>query len=262
MKTLFVVLFVTVSFNVYAQDFILRAGNEVYRYDENANMWSEKPLPLNAVLHSQDSIKSYTSFTLEVTRNLKNYFGKRLITYIKYPDGVRIDSYLVEQDDCYSPVNTSVITQSYDDTLTRHLIWIQQNTENNSELDVKLCLYNNQTWSDLEDNGTVLMSSPVTISILNNEPFSVYAYILWKDTEWSYFFKPGKCVRISPFSIFEDNVNLTEPLGEQRIILICSKENIPQKYILSLLNNKSEGKYEAKYNSEIGYAYKQFRLSR
>ena len=91
MKKKLLFIFLLFPMSLFAQDLILRAGSEVYRYDEGARKWSDNPLPINSVLSIGDSIKSYTTFTVEIPRTWKNIFTKRIYTYIKYEKGVRLN---------------------------------------------------------------------------------------------------------------------------------------------------------------------------
>ena len=216
------VLVCGLALSLNAQELILRAGTEVYQYNEQLGKWSENPLKPNAILHYRDSIKSYTSFTLEVPRTWRNFFSKRVFTYIKYPEGVRIDNKLVEKADRYSPVDTrSVVQGGGRDTLISHLVWIWQNAPDYpSSLDVDIELFKSDGWEPIEADSSVTLSTPITISIINKEAFDVYAFVLCKDNEWSIV--TAKC--ITPFSVYDEKRQLTEPLGKQEVFLVCTKD--------------------------------------
>ena len=104
MKKLLFFVFILLPTTILAQDYVLRAGSQVYKFDERIKKWSDKPLPINSILHQNDSIKSKTTFTVEIPRTWKNFFSQRMYTYIKYPNGVRLNGKLIEIEDKYNSI--------------------------------------------------------------------------------------------------------------------------------------------------------------
>ena len=247
--------------SLFAQDLILRAGSEVYRYDEGARKWSDNPLPINSVLSIGDSIKSYTTFTVEIPRTWKNIFTKRIYTYIKYEKGVRLNGQLIEKTDCYSAVPTNVIPLGESPICIEHISWLLNNKAPLSPFGVVMEIYNSNLWIPIECDSTISLSTPVTLTIINEEPFDVFAYILWKDNKWSVIGGTSSCLRISPFSSGEFVTKLDKPLGNQSAFLLCSKKPIPEDVIKSVINGERNAFYNATtYGDSIVYDIKTFNI--
>lgn len=187
MKRLLILLFTYFSINATAQEYILRAGREVYRFDENRKCWTEKPLPMNASLNRRDSIKSNTQFTVEVPLSFKNLFTKRVFTYIKYPGGVRLSEKLQEKIDCSTPLPTRVVEQGKSDfTIVEHIAWLINNsTSVKSDMDVAIDLYDRKNWSSIAEDMSIPKNLLSSLMIINGETEDVYTYILVKDKNWT-----------------------------------------------------------------------------
>lgn len=258
-RLLFICLFF-VTLTVSAQDFILRAGNEVYKYNEATKKWSEKPIPLNTSLNKGDSIKSFTAFTVEVPRTWMNFFSKRVYTFIKYPNGVRLNSNLVEKEDCYALIKTRVIYQSSNSVLVEHLKWVQNNSDSSSTFNVVTELYNTSNWYPINNGDDVSITTSLTLTVFNKEPYNIYVYILWKDEKWESLLNTDECIRISPFSFYELPISLGEPLGHQSALIIYSKHIIYECDIVSLLDGNHRAVYNQELNNVVGFNTKKFNL--
>jgi len=260
MKRLLLVCFSVMSLAMSAQDFILRAGNEVYKYNEKTKKWSEKPIPLNTSLNKGDSIKSFTAFTVEVPRTWINFFSKRVFTFIKYPGGVRLNSNLVEKEDCYTLIKTRVINQSSNSILIQHLKWIQNNSDSFSPFNVVTELYNTSNWYPINNEDDVSITNSLTLSVFNKEPYNIYVYILWKDEKWKSLLNIDECIRISPFSFCELPLSLGEPLGRQSALVIYSKHIIYECDIVPLLDGNHNAVHNEELNNVIGFNIINFNL--
>ena len=255
MKKYILILLFFCSIPLCAQEYILRAGKEVYKFNEKTGEWSKNPLPLNSVLSQGDSIKSNTAFTLEVPRSLKNLFSQRYFTIIKNPDGIRLSGNLVEKTDKYVPVDTRVVNQGAHRSMVEHIMWIMENGESlTSCFDVQMDIYDSQTWLPIDKNSTVSLSNASTrLSIVNNEPDAMYVYVFMKDTRWHSYFNINQCIKLSSYSIYDEPLDLSKPLGEQRFIMICSKSIITNKTVRAILRRRYSAKRHSGFDLKIGF---------
>lgn len=277
MKRLLIYMFLflpLMSLSISAQDYILRAGN-VYKYNKKMRRWSHKPLPLKSPLNRNDIIKSKSNFTIEIPLSLFNVFSKRIYTYGPTDTirGVRLNEDLKEITDAGRSVPTGVVPQGGIEV--EYLAWILQNRNStipsSVNVDFELCNANNG--SQIEGT-TIPLSTPVNLTVINNEPFEVYAYVFWKDnSKWSYFHKPAHtCYHISPFSsydLYKDKgkyISFSEPIGLQQVWLICSKDIISSRdtdLLLTILNDVKNTSFS--YDVElktIGVDVKCFNLTK
>jgi len=263
MKKFVLLLLFFCSIPICAQEYILRAGNEVYKFNERTKQWSERPLPINSRLSQGDSIKSYTTFTLEIPKSFKTLFSQRYYTYIKYPEGVRVNGNLVEKKDKYVPVDTRVVNQGSHKSMVEHIKWIMNGSESlTSGFDVQMDIYDSQTWLPLDRTSTVSLSNSSTrLSIINNEPELMYVYVFWKDKKWHCYFK-DQSIKLSPYSSYDKPVTLSKPLGEQKVLLICSRSVITNKTVKAILRGRYNAKHHKDFDSELGFDVTCFTLER
>lgn len=255
-----VLLFISlISLALSAQNVILRAGSEVYKYNKETRSWSKKPIPLNTTLNIGDSIRSYTAFTIEVPRTWSNFFSKRIFTYVKYPNGVRLSNRLTEAEDCYAIINTEVVEQG-PHSLINHLKWILNNNEPYSFWGVGTELLNSNNLNPILCGEDISISTPLILSLFNKESYNLYVYILWKDVEWKAILGIDKCLRLSPFSYCEIPISLSEPLGNQTLLTICSKSLIDKSSIEYLLKDNTKAEYSDSISKSIGFEVLTFNL--
>lgn len=258
MKRLLFILLLTLPVTLSAQDYILRAG-EVYKYDQKTGEWSKNALPINSTLSRTDSIKSYTSFTLEIPLKLTNFLSTRFHTYIKYPKGVRLNEKLQENDNCYTLLKSNVISQGSGEL--QHLLWIKSHESAPSSMNISIELYDSKSGTLIKDYDAFPASSPMTLSIVNAESTNIFAYVLWKDTSWDSFFPDIHYygVKISPYCCVERKVKLSGE-GEQTVLLLCSKKQISAKMVKALLHKSGNGEYSSDLESCFGHDVAHFNL--
>lgn len=263
MKRILIILLICLPIITFAQDYILRAGREVYRFDDDRKCWTENPLPVNTPLCLGDSIKSYTQFTVEVPFSINKPFSKRVFTYIKYPRGIRLSEKLLEKKDCSTPVSTEVRVLG-DKAQVEHIAWLINNsTSVHPYMDVTIDLYERASWSSITEDMNISKNVPVCLLIINGEAKPVYTYILCKDTKWtSLWSRKSQC--ISPFSFFEMNLSFREPLGENTLVVLASKDFLSEndiKELLMNLNNNNSGTFNASLQGKFYVASKHFKLT-
>ena len=254
MRSFLFFTFVFIPYMLFSQDFKLRNG-EVYRFDENGKTWSVKPLNIGTDLNLGDSIKSLTPFTIEVlnTSLLDRFLDlilnrKTVFNFEKYPKGVRLDTNLKERTDKWQEIPFSGVT-TMGNLYAENLAWVLQDSTAHSQIDVTLDLYikndGERTWSSINHNSVATTKDQLNMLIANNESFDVYTYVFWKDTEWNYFFQNDSgdniCYRIAKHSYYDlyedrhDFVSWSEPYGEQKVLLVCSRQLLGDNFIESLI---------------------------
>ena len=278
MKKILISLFMMPIY-VSAQEFILRNGDDVYLYNEKSKDWDAKPLPNGYIFNNGDSIKSTSSFTLEISSSwfekILDFFTNknRFHNYNPCPDGIRLNNIFTKNENKEKKdglrrvdngsVNMSVKSVSEDHALSEHLAWILINRPENSTMNVELEMYNTKNWHSISDS-TFSTQTPVGLTVLNNEPDVVHAYIFSKDKEWFYFLDSTDFYyHIEPYSFYETEkpVHFSGFLGQQSVLLICKKGKLVNSNVIdSLISNKIVGRYHEEYKDSVGYKVINFNL--
>lgn len=210
--------------------YILRSGESVYKFNGDANSWSE-PLEIGTILQPGDSIKSQGPFTLVIPTNSWNLFSHKYYTFkscsgAQIPENLRKSTGKLEvSDQIFSPVKVQTTIQGG---------WKEV-------LNVELVIYDSKTGKEVTNGSSISLTSGINIAIINSEKECVFTYLLWKDDKWqSYFNKDYDCIKISPFSTYEESVTLNEPLGSQIVVMICSKRQPLKKvdYFINLFKDE------------------------
>jgi hypothetical protein len=168
---------------------------------------------------------------------------------------------LRESTDAYTHLPTNV-TGLGSSKLKNHLAWILKHPDAASSKNINMELYDFQEWESISDGANFPMSSPMGLIVYNNEPHAVFLYIFWRDREWHNYFSKPICVRISEHASFTDSVIISEPLGHQDVVCICSRQLIPNKIIEDLINGKAKAVYDARTSNMVGFDHVHFNLIR
>ena len=277
MKRLILLLLLVVPGCVLSQDYILRTGNEVYKYNSSSHRWSA-PLPLRSTLNDGDTIRSNTDFTVEIAPTWWDFIGElfgrqRIFNFQACKKAVKLSKDLPQVKNENRAVSTGVVKMG--DNLAEYLYWMICNDSLCFSSDrLALDLYQqSDSLSNADSLTTISMSKPLYLSIFNNQPDTVLAYVLWMDSssKWNCFYGTDLCVCIPPFSYRMDSVmwdNATI-FGAQKVVAITisysSNQMITEDELLTLLswlNNKSNVALDEKRKDFISSDVKHFKLIR
>ena len=260
MKRFILLLSLVIAFlPASGQSYILTSG-EVYLYDFDANQWQRSPLSSETLIHKNDSIMAKTAFTVSMPLSLRTVFKTREHQYRAYNDGVRFDPEKLEQiQQTTIGVNSASVSLSRKDQ--DQLLWISRNLDSLSPLKVHLKVYLDDTWQDI-DGATVSSSELVRFSVINEEPFNVFAYVFVKDKNgWSLLklpsdFSSDYCgIEMAPNSLYTPIKCFTfnKPYGEQTVMLVCSRNQLSNKDLTTL--NKKCKKIAPKTQGAVVYGF-------
>ena len=275
MKRIILLLFLVVPRCVLSQDYILRTGNEVYKYNSSSHRWSA-PLPLRSTLNDGDTIRSNSDFTVEIAPTWWDFIGElfgrqRIYNFKACKNAVRLSTNLPQVENKSQVVGTRV--HKMGDNLAEYLYWICKDSVYSSSDELSLEFYQpSDSLSNKDSLSTISMSRPLYLSIYNNKPDSVFVYVFWTDSSgiWSYFYDTNSCVYIPPFSYHVDSVMWDEKtsLGAQKVVAIANSSQTEQitedeiLSLLSLLNNIEDVVVDEKKRSFISSDVKRFKLIR
>lgn len=259
---LFITFFITI--NVFGQSFKLISG-EVYKYDLNKGDWSSQPLEKGALLSYNDSIKALTPFQIEVPKEYSKYFNnEKFYTTNRCEKGTRLTNALRQKTDQYIFIPSNTITMGDPDSIRHYLAWILNNTDNTFQSNISAELFDSNTWKPINENDNVSLNTPIQLTISNLNDKDVYIYILWKDIIWKPYWEkyPDGHFRISEYSKAFTDIKLGEPIGEQKILIIATTEELPKDGIPQLIDKKYEPFFYDELQSKIQHQVIKFNLKK